>query len=171
MNGIQNIQVEAMAISAERKSSKIYDRWDVNRGGASLIKPNFETDSYDIEEISLSEYFPANTHIDLIKIDVEGYELEALKGAAGILQQPDAPMLIVECSLHRVNTFGETAHPLMDYIQQIQAYRIFKSVKGKDRISKLVEVTVTADLPDHDNIYCFTAQHLAKLPTALFVQA
>ena len=49
LNKIQNIKVEGLALSNETKKSKIYDRWDVNRGGASLIKPPNPTQSYDIQ--------------------------------------------------------------------------------------------------------------------------
>ena len=169
LNKIKNIKVEGLALSSETKKSKIYDRWDVNRGGASLIKPSNPTQSYDIQETTFSEYFNSNQDIKLIKIDVEGFELEVLKGAkAFILNTKTPPILIVEFSSMRVNTFGKNTEPLYDFLKDLSHYRIFQSVRGKERISKLIEIKDKKNLPKHDNIYCFTNEHLNELPNVLF---
>ena len=169
LNKIKNIKVEGLALSSETKKSKIYDRWDVNRGGASLIKPSNPTQSYDIQETTFSEYFNSNQDIKLIKIDVEGFELEVLKGAkAFILNTKTPPILIVEFSSMRVNTFGKNTEPLYDFLKDLNHYRIFQSVRGKERTSKLIEIKDKKDLPKHDNIYCFTNEHLDELPKVLF---
>ncbi len=168
LNNIQNIKVEGLAISNESKLSKIYDRWDINRGGASLIKPSFETQSYEIQEIPLSEYFTENQKIKLIKIDVEGYELLVLKGATKLLIEDNAPILILEFSSLRDNTFGRDTYPLYSFIKELNNYRIFKSIRGKERKSKLIEIIHESQLPKHDNIYCFTKQHLTEIHTDIF---
>lgn len=169
LNKIQNIKVEGLALSSEIKDSKIYDRWDINRGGASLIKPANPTESYDIHETTFSEYFNSDQEIKLIKIDVEGFELEVLKGAkAFILNTKIPPVLIIEFSSMRVNTFGENTEPLYTFLKDLGKYRIFKSTRGKERISKLIEIKDKKDLPKHDNIYCFTNEHIDSLPKNIF---
>lgn len=168
INDVTNIEVSSFAIGSATEKALIYDRWDANRGSASLIKPDMETDSYEIQVTPLSQYLPAGTRIDLIKIDVEGYELEALKGSKEILASPNAPMLIVECCEIRENTFGNNTQVLFDFIKSANKYRVFKSVAGKGRLSKLVEITHQKDLPTHDNIYCFTDQHFKTIPATLF---
>lgn len=169
LNTIQNVKVEGIALSSESKKSKIYDRWDVNRGGASLIKPPQPTQSYDIEETTFSEYFNSKQQIKLIKIDVEGYELEVLRGAKAFISDTNTPpMLIVEFSSMRTNTFGEKTSPLYLYLKELNKYRIFKSTAGKEKISKLIEIKEEKDLPKHDNVYCFTDEHLGELPIDLF---
>lgn len=169
LNKIKNIKVEGLALSNEIKDSKIYDRWDINRGGASLIKPSNPTQSYDIHETTFSEYFNLDQEIKLIKIDVEGFELEVLKGAeAFILNTKTPPVLIIEFSSMRVNTFGEDTEPLYTYLKDLGKYRIFKSTRGKERISKLIEIKGKENLPKHDNIYCFTNEHIDDLPKNIF---
>lgn len=170
LNKIHNVRVEGMALSSESKNSKIYDRWDINRGGASLIKPANPTHSYDIQETTFTEYFNPEQEIKLIKIDVEGYELEVLKGAKTfILNSKTPPMLIIEFSSMRINTFGEDTEPLYAFLKDLKNYRIFKTLRGKERISKLVEIKGKKQLPKHDNIYCFTTEHLNTLPKDMFV--
>ena len=168
LNKIQNIKVEGVALSNETKKSKIYDRWDVNRGGASLIKPENPSEEYDIEEIPFSDYFNTDQPIKLVKIDVEGYELEVLMGAQKYISKAKVPpALIVEFSSLRTNTFGEGTSPLYEYLKNVNRYRLFKSTAGKERVSKLVEIMNEQDCPKHDNIYCFTDEHLSKLSSIL----
>lgn len=169
LNGCKNIHVEEFALSHETKKSKIYDRWDVNRGGASLIKPEHPTDSYEIEEIQFSDYFSPKQILKLVKIDVEGYELNVLMGARTfILESPTPPSLIVEFSSARNNTFGPDTSPLLAFLHELKVYRFFKASAGKEKISKLIEITNKNDLPNHDNVFCFTVEHLNQLPKGLF---
>lgn len=169
LNNISTIEVSPYAIGSKRETGKIYDRWDSNRGSASIVPSNENTgEGYDIEIISLKEYPFESNKIDLIKIDVEGFELEVLKGSADILSSLHPPMLIVECSSNRENTFGEDITALYNFIQQMNNYRFYKSKGTKERISKLIEIKSAENLPIHDNIYCFTNEHLKTIPKKLF---
>lgn len=169
LNNRQNIKPESFAISSETKDSKIYDRWDVNRGGASLIKHSESDQSYDIKEIVFSDYFSQTDEIKLIKIDVEGYELEVLKGAKKfITESQNPPMMVVEFSSKRNNTFGEDTAPLYTFIKDFNIFKMYKSALGKEKLSKLTEIKSISDLPEHDNIYCIPEKNLSKLPQSLF---
>ncbi len=169
LNSINNIKIEPYALSNTKRESKIYDNFDVNRGASSLIKPSTVTQSYDVIEIPFSEYFGNDSKIDLIKIDVEGYELKVLEGAKEFLINcKNPPILIIEFSLLRENSFGNELFLLATFIKNINGYRLFKSMLGKERISKLVEIEDEKDLPRHDNVYCFTNQHLEKIDKRLF---
>ena len=169
LNNISNIKVEPYALGNECEQRKIYDNFKVNRGAASLIHPQVLTQSYDVNVTTFSKYFDYMQNISLIKIDVEGYELKVLEGAKGYLKKcKKPPMIIVEFSLLRENSFGEELNALASFIQSVGGYRLFKSVLGKERISKLIEITNTQDFPIHDNVYCFTNEHIAQLEMGLF---
>ena len=168
LNELSNIETTGYALGSKPGEGKIYDRMDVNRGGASLIKPENEGKSYDINITTLSAYFNQNQHIQLIKIDIEGYELEALKGAMDLLDGGSPPMLIVEYSESRENTHGYNTDELYEFLINRTPYRLFKSKGGKEKVSRLVEVTARNELPHHDNIYCFTDQHMQQIPGKIF---
>ncbi|WP_452226391.1 FkbM family methyltransferase [Lacinutrix cladophorae] len=169
LNKIENLKIAGLALSNENKKSKIYDRWDVNRGGASLIKPSKPTNSYDIEEVKFSDYFNNGEQIKLVKIDVEGYELDVLKGASQfILTSKNPPSLIVEFSTTRINTFGKDTTPLFTFLDELNIYRFFKSIRGKEKTSKLIEIKNTENLPRIENIFCLTKKHLSELPQEVF---
>jgi FkbM family methyltransferase len=62
---------------------------------------------YDpVETITLDAYIQHHgiQHVDLIKMDIEGAELPALKGGRRLLLRPDAPAIILEMA--DVNTAG-----------------------------------------------------------------
>ena len=168
LNNLSNIETSDYAIGAKTNGAKIYDRWDLNRGSASLIKPENVSESYDIRVITLSNYFKVKQCIHLIKIDIEGYELEALKGAKDILDGESPPMLIVECSESRKNTYGLNTDDLYEFLKSNTQYRLFKSRGGKEKISKLVEIKSRSELSQHDNIYCFINQHIQQIPGKVF---
>jgi len=50
----------------------------------------------DVPVASLDEYLPAGSHVDLIKIDVQGYELSVLQGAKRVLTENHDIKVIME---------------------------------------------------------------------------
>jgi hypothetical protein len=99
----------------------------------------------------------------MVKLDIEGFELEALEGALDLLHSEHPPMLMVECSEMRENTFGGGPGPLYEFLRQLGRYRIFRGKKEKSRLSPLVEVKTLQEMPVHDNIYCLAGKHLERL--------
>lgn len=101
LNGFTNIKALQTALGNEKAEKEIYLR-DENMGGSSLIdyKDLNIVRVSSIEKImvdKLDSVLPKNTKVDLIKIDVEGYELEALQGAKKILEAQH-PVIFMEFS-------------------------------------------------------------------------
>lgn len=152
LNKLSNIQVQAFALGSTDGTSTIYDNWQVNRGGASLIVKTKDSKSFEIEIHQLDTIFPADLIPKVIKIDVEGFELEVLKGAKSLIVNK-LPILIVELSEKRKNVHDSSSE-IIDLIKSYGNYRFFKLKGGKERKSKLVEIISSDDLPQHDNIIC-----------------
>jgi FkbM family methyltransferase len=168
MNQFSNIEVAPFGVGSVPQTTKIYDRWDSGRGSATLIKPDFDTDSYDIEIITLTDYFKnLNSSIDIIKIDIEGFELEALIGAQKVIESY-YPILIIEISDNRENFGGTSGKDIYDFVKKLGQYRIYKMHGSKKRASKLIEVTDFKNLPQHDNIFCITDERASKIHPSLF---
>ena len=53
-------------------------------------------DTVPIDVIALDDYFRPGDRVDLIKLDVQGYELHALRGANRVLHDNPAAKLILE---------------------------------------------------------------------------
>ncbi len=168
LNNIQNIETSDCAVGSRRGHGKIYESSDMNRGGASLIKPSSQSVGQEVTITTLSAFLKDEPRVALIKVDIEGYELEALRGAHEILAGEPSPMLIIECSELRDNLNGVGTGALYDYLMSLGNYRLFKSRIDKSKVSRLVEIHHRSELPAHDNIYCFTGRHLETIPRKIF---
>ncbi|MBN1888132.1 MAG: FkbM family methyltransferase [Thermoflexales bacterium] len=51
--------------------------------------------------------------VDLIKMDIEGSEVAAIRGMSGLLSRDDAPPVVYESNGHTLRLFGETPNRLM----------------------------------------------------------
>jgi len=80
-----------------------------------------------VKTVTLDRYFADSgaARPDLIKIDVEGAELEVLKGARSVLSSPLAPALIVEYGLRRTAHFGHTPDEGCDFLKAM-GYEIYQ---------------------------------------------
>ena len=169
LNNLSNIKTSNYAIGKNNDYAKIYDNWDSSRGSSSLIKPEKESQSYNVEIISLMDYFTKlDKRIDLIKLDIEGYEIDALEGAKEIFSSELPPMLIIECSDIRNDLNTENKIELFKLIKRFNDYKVFKLLNGAGRISKLIEVTKDKDMPVNDNVFCFTQNHITEISKKLF---
>jgi len=74
----------------------------VNTGYQRVAVPQHTLDSYNF------------TDVDIIKIDVEGYELQVLEGAVNTIAQ-NRPIVQLECVEIQPRAFGKTIQDLMDY--------------------------------------------------------
>ncbi len=157
LNQLMNIQVCQYALGSEEGQTKIYDNWQINRGGASLIVKTNDSVAFDIEIHQLDNKIPSNLIPKVIKIDVEGFELEVLEGASETIKKYQ-PILIVEFSEIRENLHDYGAQ-LVEMIKSLGNYRFYKLKGGKERKSKLVEILSNDQLPQHDNVICMSEIH------------
>lgn len=74
----------------------------INTGYQRVQVPQLTLDSYNF------------TDVDIIKIDVEGYELQVLEGAHQTIAN-NRPIVQIECVETQPRAFGKTIHDLMDY--------------------------------------------------------
>lgn len=146
LNKFDQIEIHPYALAAKNEKVIIYPEKG-NRGGASIINHQNES-GVEIETKMLDDFnFPS---IDLIKIDVEGFELEVLKGAEESILR-SRPKLIVEVSNERSNS--GSAEEIFNWLNQLDIYHFYKLKKGKERPSSLIEIFSVTDLPNHDNLF------------------
>ncbi len=150
LNDLERIRLHQFALGSEEGEAEIFDNWQVNRGGASLVVKEKGAKGHLVQVKRLDDFEVGSPA--MIKIDVEGVELDVLKGAAETIRR-HRPILIVEVSDERVNAHESPAE-IMDFIRSLGDYRICILKGGKERKSALVEITSHAELPQHDNILC-----------------
>jgi len=165
LNRFEHVHTYNIALGAKRERKWIYAHPEINRGSSSLVKNSGGIAVTEVEITTLDDFLflhPKKNNIRLVKIDVEGWELEVLKGAKSLLASRHAPALCVEYS---------SAHPLeggqlteiWDFLSSANRYRCFKLMLGKEKVSKLIPVRDVSDLPTHDNLFCFLPDQLEQL--------
>ena len=99
INNFSNIEICNFGISKKEGSETIYLR-DENIGGSTLLS---KLDDFKLKETQtvrlrgLDSFLGENAKVDVIKIDIEGYEYEALKSAAALLAH-NHPVIFMEFS-------------------------------------------------------------------------
>lgn len=118
---------------------------DQGRSDAVSFKCKVRTlDSY-LEEKEITE-------INFVKVDIEGTELQFLRGAKKLFQQAVPPILLMEMALNQTKNFGYVPNDLITFVSELAEYDFYKV----DEINtRLIEI----DGFDKDdigaNVICF----------------
>lgn len=89
LNSCQNVTVENLAISDIAETTRLYLSPDVNTGSTGLSQSTrYTVPTQEVQSKTLSELFDihAITHCDLLKVDIEGWEYEAVLGSGELFQ-------------------------------------------------------------------------------------
>lgn len=124
-------------------------------GGASL-KPYFKapTTPYEIELITLDSYVESKRlgDVALIKIDVEGSELSAMKGATKLLSSARPPLWMLEISRNASREFGYTPEEMLAFLAQFGYQFCLILEKPRGRLARLDDLL---SCKDADNVLCY----------------
>lgn len=153
-NNCQNVIFIKDAIGSEEGEAEIFPNWNINRGGASLINRSNDKTGIKVKVRTLSQILNELLIIPhMIKIDVEGFELEVLNGAVDLLVQIEKPILILEVSKERT-TSGGNFEAVYSFLTNLKGYKFYKTKGSKESKNFLIEIKEIIDFPDHDNVYC-----------------
>ena len=125
LNAFSNISVAQIALSSKQESLYFQEANNNNSGGVFMNKNN-TPGSYKVEGITLDAYVERIeiTHLDLIKVDVEGFETNVLKGARETCKK-FRPKLFVEVDEVNLKSQGSSANELIALITSY-GYQISK---------------------------------------------
>ncbi|OIO35920.1 MAG: hypothetical protein AUJ72_06255 [Candidatus Omnitrophica bacterium CG1_02_46_14] len=114
---LASTQVHRLALGSKAQSLFLEDTWKAEKfhGGSSQIS---EFQGEPIRVVRLEDFLKERNvdHVDLWKLDVEGYELEALKGAEGLLKTNKIKALYVELCRETTDRFREEGRRIRDYL-------------------------------------------------------
>ncbi|GLH75604.1 hypothetical protein SSBR45G_05120 [Bradyrhizobium sp. SSBR45G] len=92
---LDNVVIEPRAAYSSSGSKTLFVP-DGHQPGASLLQPAETSQAIEVQTVALDDYLPDNRHVSAIKIDVEGAELDVLRGAERTLSRC-RPLIVVEC--------------------------------------------------------------------------
>jgi FkbM family methyltransferase len=121
LNGIHGICLEPYAVSAAGNTLKFYTVSSGFTTMNSLKKPPVETPVREelVEAVSLDEYLGAQgiTRVDVVKMDVEGGELEAFQGSQRMLSE-FRPLIICEVLDWVTQPWGYAASRIVRHLRE-----------------------------------------------------
>ena len=170
MNGLTNVTVVESALGASAGTATIHERETLGRGSATLVEDREQHSAGSEVTIDAIDRFHASIHFQplrMVKIDVEGWEYQVLKGGESLFSSPEAPIVCIECSrLHPLE--GGTVREMLDWLTGVKAYILFTLRGGKNVPSPLVRVGNEGLRSNHDNVFCFLERHIRELPATMF---
>ena len=92
---LSNVRLSQSAIGEHSGNSELYLSDKLNVDHRAYMAGGDSRRTIPIEMVALDDYFKPGERVDLIKIDIQGYELHALQGATRVLaDNPDIKVLL-----------------------------------------------------------------------------
>lgn len=119
LNKINNVIIEEKGLGSEKTTLKIFDKSNASVTPSNLMSlgwlKNFIYGTNEAEIITLDDYAAAQSiEPNFLKIDVEGYEGEVLKGATDILKT--LPKLEIEIHTEILSRFNTSVKEIFELI-------------------------------------------------------
>jgi FkbM family methyltransferase len=129
INAVRNVVCQQLAIANENKSFT-FRLGPLNTGDNRIVTAT-ESRSEDIlvEATTLDDLFPEE-RIDLIKIDIQGFELHALEGAREVLHRTQEIILLLEYWPYGLNQSGSSASRLLAFLD-VNGFHLWRISGGK----------------------------------------
>jgi FkbM family methyltransferase len=128
LNEFENVHVFKFGISDRQESVKLY-RVDPHNLGMNRILSEAEVGEFDdfttIETKTLDDVVTENgiQRVDVVKIDIEGYEMHALRGAKRLLSD-FKPKLFIEVGYTRLINNGTSPAEMIEFLNRF-GYKVF----------------------------------------------
>ena len=152
INRRKNVTIEKMAVGSERGRGELFVVEGAEDGCHSLRPPNTESRSHkgEVEVTSIDEYLVAKniSRVDFLKLDIEGGELDALKGARGLLSNGVRPVVLAEVYDIRTEPWGYKSKEIVRFMEEL-GYR-WNTIKeggqleGTDSSSEVFDANLVA---------------------------
>jgi FkbM family methyltransferase len=146
---IENITVENMGLGEAESEVKMFRECNSNSGGNKVVYDQSQntTGIKTVRITTLDNYIESHKieKVDFIKMDIEGYEYSALKGAEKTLRK-FKPKLYLELDTHNLKKQGRSTAELLSFLKNLN-YRI-ADVHHKYSEEELASIEV------HTDIFC-----------------
>jgi FkbM family methyltransferase len=134
LNDLKALSLYNIGLAEKEGTASLFNVNKTNRGMLRILQEDSENKDLDKTVISLTtlDRFVKEhgiQKIDLIKIDVEGYEFNVLKGAGKTLLEYK-PLLFIELDDNNLREQGETPSELIAYLQSF-GYSIVDAVTNQ----------------------------------------
>lgn len=112
----RNLRLNQLAVGDLSGSTILYLSRDLNVDHRTYPTENESREERTIHSVRLDEYFRPGERVDFIKLDIQGFELHALRGAARILAENLSITLLLEFWPYGLKCAGSSGEELLDFL-------------------------------------------------------
>ena len=116
LSDFPNVRLNQLAVSDKTGESLLYVSDDLNVDHRAYSTVGEPRRAISIQATSLDEYFPPGERVDLIKMDIQGYEFHALRGARRVLADNPNVKLLLEFWPYGLRQAGAFAEALLSFL-------------------------------------------------------
>jgi len=130
----------------------------LNQGEQRIVESEASLQAEEVPISTLDEFLLSHPQKDVhvIKVDIEGYEVEFLRGAKGSIRRYK-PAFMVEVNPFALARHGSSASELMDQLKGL-GYRCY-TARGVNssyvQLRQIKELTVPPEAPNFFNVFAF----------------
>lgn len=131
LNNFSNLKIETLALGDADGQASMEVRTPANLGG-NRISAGSGTTPVTVKRMDHVASVQQLRRVDLIKIDVEGYELKVLKGAEETLKRC-RPKLFIEIDDENLRDQGDSARAVITYLRSLGYTSFIDAATGAER--------------------------------------
>jgi FkbM family methyltransferase len=126
---LPNVRLSQAAVGESSRRSRLYISDKLNVDHRAYVPEGESRHTVPIEMIALDDYFKPAERVDLIKMDIQGYELHALRGANRVLADNPGIKLLFEFWPYGLKQAGASWVELIEALKQKR--KLIQQVSGK----------------------------------------
>lgn len=130
LNAVANVEIAEVAISDRRGSATLHLSPDTNTGSTALEQTTrYATQTASIETCTLEEFLATHEleRVDLMKMDIEGFEYEAILGSPEVFRKHRVRALALELHGRMLVARGRAPEDIASFLQSC-GYQVDRSL-------------------------------------------
>ena len=167
LNGCRNVVVEELALGREQRVAELYVVSGHETGCNSLRRPITEGTAVarKVPVVRLDDWIEGRRirRVDFVKLDVEGGELDVLKGGGKLFERRPRPAVLAEVQDVRTEPWGYQAREIIEYLRE-KGFTWFEIARD----GSLVEMALSVTNYDANYVAC-PAERRQEFQTLLAV--
>lgn len=124
LNDFKQIEIIPKAVSNQSTTLTIYEGPEDHKGTSSLRALDSASRSLSIESIAIDDLLILIDKVNLIKIDVEGAEMQALLGMERLVER-DHPNFVIEFTEAYLESFGHSVGQMAEWLF-VRGYKLYR---------------------------------------------